>query len=90
MKRVLIGLDELLDTRLAMVSLHRPDLVEDWMKAGNEVYQKRLTDSFLWESMGWSKQQWDNAWEARDTTLLHHATVTHIPQVLMTIYKIFK
>lgn len=85
MKRILISLDELLDTRLAMVGVFDPTIVERWVMNDAAEYFRRPTDDILWKSINASKQDWYKAWDKRDVGLLRQSVVTHIPRIMTDI-----
>lgn len=82
MKKLLVSLDELLDTRLGFIALHNEEVAKRFVEEGNEEYFLRRDDSVLWESLGWTKQQWDEAWRQRDVNTLINSVVTHIPNAI--------
>ena len=90
MKRILVSLDELLDTRLGMISIHRPELAQEWVRPDNDVYFKRMNDNLLWVSLGWTEDDWYRRWDKREVELLHHSVVTHIPDVINEIIRLYR
>lgn len=85
MKRILISLDELLDTRLAMVGVFDPEVVKRWVSTDASEYFRRPTDDILWKSINATKEDWDKVWDNRDVGLLRQSVVTHIPRIMTDI-----
>lgn len=89
MKRIYVALDDLLDTRLGLIGLLKPDVVDEYLTEGNERYFKRLHDSVLWDDVGLTELQWYQLREKRTVELLKASVITHIPSVIMKIIKYY-
>ena len=90
MKKILVSLDELLDTRLGLVSIHNPQLAQEWVRPDNDVYFKRMHDKVIWEALGWTEERWYQVWDKRDVSVLKNSVVTHIPNVINEIIRLYR
>lgn len=90
MKKMLISLDELLDTRLAMVGIFNPEIVEKWITTTSDDYFRRPSDDILWKSIGKTKEEWKRLWNMRNTGLLKQSIMTHIPNIITNVVLMYR
>ena len=90
MKRIYVSLDELVDTRLGLISIHKPDIATLLVKEGSDVYFKRMHDKVLWETLGLTKEEYHTLWNNRDVEVLRNSVVTHIPNVINEIIRLYR
>lgn len=72
---IFFDLDSLLDTRMSMLFMDSPDVLEAFLGA---QYPRRLTDVFSADH----RDQWVAAWAARTTRVLRHAKLTKVIDVI--------
>lgn len=89
MKRIYVALDDLLDTRLGLISLLNKDLALSYLDPDNPRYFKRMHDSVIWEDLGITESDWYTMREKRTTELLKASVITHIPSVIMKTIKLY-
>lgn len=78
MRRLYISLDEILDTRLAIIVKHNHGLVRNWLaEAETSPYHQRESDAVLWAALGWREQTWHDKYALRNKETLKDALVTH-------------
>lgn len=89
MKKILVSLDGLLDTRLGLISQLNPTVAERFLLPESDEYFKRINDDVVYNALGITKTMWFQYYTKRDVSTLMASVVTHIPQVINTIIKMY-
>lgn len=76
---LLIDIEFLLDTRLALIHRINPDSTKVILERG---YHQRLSDNFSILDGRFDQKAYEEQWAVRDDTLLMESTVTNFPAVL--------
>lgn len=82
MRKYFCGLDELFDTRLGLMSMIDEEKAAEAIAPPKQEYLYRMHDSFLYETVGISKEEWDEKWLHRNHEVLTNSVRTHIPTLI--------
>lgn len=82
MKKYFCGLDELFDTRLGLISVINQDVAQTIFEDKEQSYFYRPHDDYLWRSLGYTEEQWYQAWDNRDVNVLRNSLRTHVITII--------
>lgn len=84
-KRILISLDDITDTRLGLVKTLNEEAFEHILSKDVMNYITRVNDDYCAEALGWPKEMWREAYNNRNIDVLRNSVVNHIPNVITNI-----
>lgn len=85
--KILVGMDELMDVRFAIVAMEDEDLATKWLTTHQDDYYRRVNDDIIYQSLGWSKSEWEKVYSYRNIDYLKASVVTYIIDVIGVIIK---
>lgn len=84
-QHVLVDLDSIMDTRLAVVSMLNPKAAQVLM---SEAYYTRLSDDFEAQTGGLiTNSEYREAWDTRDASVLQYTRVTNMILMMEQLFK---
>lgn len=84
-KRVLLSIDDIMDTRLGFIKLVNESLFKSFLSEEIKEYILRYNDKVLYERLGWDRETWRQAWAQRNIDVVKNSVVNRVPDIVNNI-----